>query len=603
MDQQRVRLTLLAAFIFTIAFFTITGPKPEPKKPATSSPTASSAATTTGNGGAAGVDPSVPPTPSKFEATEVADVPIAPLENDVLRVDLQARGGSITQIWLKKFHRTAQLRDAKKDDVDGWEPLFPATRPSPPALTIAEHGATQAEVEALATRPWAVREETTADGVRVVVFQYRTGAGVELEKRLSLRPGRYAIDVELTSRKLDASLPNARIFLVRVGGAVADTKRGQMSIEPEAVAMLLSEHGEASVHRHHASDLAGSPQTFEKQSPGRLAWSGVANHYFALLLQPGDDDADNRTVAAKLVARDSRDKESVGAELAVSLPLDLDRTGSTRFSLYAGPKDPHLMEEQGLSRLVPFVEEDYGSTFRWVNKALLAGLRFFHGLVGNWGVAIMLLTFIVRLLVFPITRAQQVSMAKYAAKMAVLKPKLDKLKAEMGDNPQKFAQEQMKLLREHGATPPLFGCLSSFITLPVFVGMWQILRSAIELRQAPFVGWISDLSLADRLYTIPGIGLDINVLPILATGAFILQIAIQPKPADPQAQQQQKIMMIMPIVFGVLFYGYAAGLSLYSLTSSALSIFETKVIRKKWPVPMPGQAAAPAVIPAKVVKK
>lgn len=597
MDQQRVRLTLLAAFIFTIAFFTITGPKPAPK---TTPPAPAGASAENGAGAPVAATDPAPAAPSKFEVTSADDVVIAPLENDVLRVDLSARGGSITQVWMKRFHRTAELRDAKKDDVDGWEPIYPVDRPVPSALTITEHGATLAEAESLSLRPWAVREETSQDGVRIVVFGFRTGGGVELEKRLSLRPGSYAIDVELTSRKLDASLPAARIFLVRVGGAIADTKRGQMSIEPEAVAMLLSEHDEASVHRHHAADLAGAPQTFEKQSPGRLAWCGVANHYFALLMQPADSDADNRTVAAKLTARDQNDKESVAAELAVSLPLDLDRAGSTRFKLYAGPKDPHLMTDQGLSRLVPFVEEDYGSTFRWVNKALLSGLRFFHGLVGNWGLAIMLLTFVVRLLVFPITRAQQVSMAKYAAKMAVLKPKLDKLKAELGDNPQKFAQEQMKLLREHGATPPLFGCLSSFITLPVFVGMFQILRTAIELRQAPFVGWMSDLSLPDRLYTIPGIGLDINVLPILATAAFVLQIAIQPKPTDPQAQQQQKIMMIMPIVFGVLFYNYAAGLSLYSLTSSALSIFETKVIRKKWPVPMPGQ---PVPIPAKVVKK
>lgn len=554
------------------------------------------------NDAATAIDPangtSVPATPEKFESTVVEDVIVAPLENDVLRVDLQARGGAVSQIWLKKFHRTAELRDAKKDDVDGWEPLFPPERAVPPALTIVEHGATAAEAEAMATRPWSVREEQAADGARVVVFGYRSGGGVEIEKKYTLRPGRYALDVELTSRKLDASLPGARIYMVRVASAIHDTRRGQMSNEPAAVTMVATEGEEPSVHIHHAGDLAEAMQTYEKPTSGRLAWGGVTNQYFVLLLAPADSDAINRTVAVKLGARDLRDNQSVVADLGVSLPLDLDRAGSTRLSLYAGPKDPREMERQGFPSFIPLVDEDHGSTFRWVNKALLSGLRLFYGWVGNWGVAIMLLTFVVRLLVFPITRAQQVSMAKYAAKMAVLKPKLDRLKEEMGADRQKFAQEQMKLLREHGATPPLFGCLSSFITLPVFVGMFQILRTAIELRQAPFVGWISDLSLADRLYTIPGIGIDINVLPILATCAFIVQIAIQPKPADPQAQQQQKIMMIMPIVFGVLFYGYAAGLSLYSLTSSALSIFETKVIRKKWPVPMPGQA-----IPAQLVKK
>jgi YidC/Oxa1 family membrane protein insertase len=280
-------------------------------------------------------------------------------------------------------------------------------------------------------------------------------------------------------------------------------------------------------------------------------------------------------------------------ELHLALPLNRDGTpGSTKFTYYFGPKDPQLLEAQGLAQFEALIEEDKGWSFRWVNTALLAGLRFFHGLVGNWGVAIMLLTLLVRLMVFPITRAQQVSMARYAAKMQVLKPKLDRLKEQLGDDPKRFAAEQMKLLREHKATPPLFGCLSTFITLPVFVGMWQILRTAIELRQAPFALWIEDLSLQDALFMIPGIGLPLNVLPIAATLAFVMQIAVQPAPPDAQAQQQRKIMMVMPIVYGVLFYSYASGLSLYTLTSSALSIFETKVIRKKWPVPMAQPAAA-----------
>jgi YidC/Oxa1 family membrane protein insertase len=600
LDNQRVRLTLLAAFLFTLTFFFVMGPDRRPTPPVGSG--AQTPAATDPNG----ADPAPPTapstTPSKFEMTSAEDIAIAPLENDMLRVELTAVGGGITQVWLKQHFRTAELRDAGKVGTEGWEPLFPE-KTFATTLAMAEHGASRAEAEALANKPWTVREEVNTNGARVVVFAFRTGAGIELEKRLSLKPGSYAVDVEITSKKLDDSLPQSRIFRVRVGGGVAETKRGQMSNEPEAVAMQLAAYDEATVMRHHASDLAGSPQTFEKPANGILAWGGVANHYFTALLAPSDSFADERTVAITLGAADANNSQSVTAEVAVSLPLDLDRAGATNFRFYCGPKDPDLLAKQSLPRLIPFVEEDYGSTFRWVNKALLAGLRFFHGLVGNWGVAIMLLTLLVRALVFPITRAQQVSMAKYAAKMAILKPKLDRLKAEMSDKPQQFAQEQMKLLREHGATPPLFGCLSSFITLPVFVGMFQILRTAIELRQAPFVGWISDLSLADRLYTIPGIDIDINVLPILATGAFVLQIAIQPKPADPQAAQQQKIMMIMPIVFGVLFYAYAAGLSLYSLTSSALAIFETKVIRKKWPVPMPGQAAPPAVVDVQVVKK
>lgn len=595
MEAQRVRLTLLIAFVFTFGFFYLTS-KPQPGQaakgnseptatatPVLEGPTAENAATNT---------PVAPTEPQKFAATDVAATAVKPLENDVIRVDLTSRGGSITQIALKQFTNSAVQHRETADDPQSWVHLIPEASPYPGPLTVVEHGSSDAVSRALLEKNWEVREETTPNGLRCVVFAFQTGSGISLEKRYSLTPGSYAIDVELVTRKLDDALGNAKIFRVRAGGGINDVVRGSMTHDPEAVIVTAKPRGVNEVSRHPVSDLE-SQKTTETDGEAKIAFAGVSNLYFAMLLLPASEEASARTVGATVEGLAAKDKHSTGAELAISLPLNADRSSSsTKLKLYAGPKDPHLLSEQGLDSLQPLVEDDYGSSFRWINKAMLAGLRFFYSLVGNWGLAIMLLTLLVRALVFPITRAQQVSMAKYAAKMKILKPKLDRLKQEMGQDPQRFAQEQMKLLREHGATPPLFGCLSSLITLPVFVGMFQILRTAIELRQAPFVGWIQDLSLPDHLFTIPGIGIAVNVLPIAATAAFIMQIAIQPKPDDPQAQQQQKIMMVMPLVFGVAFYNYAAGLSLYSLTSSALSIFESKVIKKHWPVP--GAAVVPA---------
>ncbi len=608
MDNQRVRLTLLVAFIFTIMFFWATNKDRPPVPPVTKDPSAPQANTSSGSGGsgtsasspasASNSNPA-PAVPAKFEVTAVPEVPVLPLENEFLRVELSAIGGSIRQVSLKKFYETPPPRGARPEDIDPalLVQLLPTTpKAIAPTLAFAEHGASDAENQLLATKPWTVSEERSDAGDRTVVFGFRTADGIEIEKRLTLKKDSYALDIELRTKKVDPTLPAAKIFRIRIGSGVKDTHRGQLSQDPSCVAMQDDGRGEIAVTVKHAKDLGTAMVTLERQGEARLPFAGVANHYFALLLTPADDAADQRTVGTNLSTFDAKDPEAVTTEVAVSMPLDESSAQRTHLRLYAGPKDPRLLEAQGLPRLVHLVEEDYGSwkSLRWVNKALLGGLRFFHGLVGNWGVAIMLLTLLIRAIVFPITRAQQVSMARYSAKMAVLKPKLDRLKAEMGDNPQKFAQEQMKLLREHQATPPLFGCLSSFITLPVFVGMWQSLRSAIEVRQAEFVGWIHDLSLPDALMTIGTI--HINVLPILATSAFVLQVAMQPKPADPQAAQQQKMMMVMPIIFGVVFYNYAAGLSLYSLTSSSLSIFESKVIRKKWPVPT---AASFQAVPVK----
>ena len=183
-------------------------------------------------------------------------------------------------------------------------------------------------------------------------------------------------------------------------------------------------------------------------------------------------------------------------------------------------------------------------------------------------------------------------MARYQKKMKRVQPRLDELKEKYASNPQKQRQEQAKIMQEEGAFPPLGGCLPMFLQIPVFIGLFAALRTTSSLRQEPFMLWIQDLSMPDRLLhlgidkTLPMVGSIeyLNVLPPAMVVLWVLQQRSMPTPTDEQQARMQKMMMWMPVLFGVMLYNYAAGLSLYMITTSSLGIFEQRVIKKYWPV-------------------
>ena len=220
---------------------------------------------------------------------------------------------------------------------------------------------------------------------------------------------------------------------------------------------------------------------------------------------------------------------------------------------------------------------------------LTAILSFFHGIAGNWGVAIVLLTLFVRLALFPFNRRSQTAMARHATKMKRIQPRLNELKEKHAKDPRKQREEQARIMQEEGAFPPLGGCLPIFVQIPVFFGLFSALRTNFDLRHARFTGWINDLSEPDRFmrlgWNVPLLDMEyLNVLPPLMVVLWIVQQRVMPKPTDEQALRMQKMMMWMPILFGFFLYNYAAGLSLYMITTSAFGILEQTVIKKIWPI-------------------
>ena len=190
-------------------------------------------------------------------------------------------------------------------------------------------------------------------------------------------------------------------------------------------------------------------------------------------------------------------------------------------------------------------------------------LRFIHGIVGNWGVAIIILTLLIKLLFFPLSAASYRSMAK----MRLVAPKLEKLKQQHANDREALNRAMMDMYKTEKINP-LGGCLPVIIQIPVFISLYWSILASVEMRYAPFFGWITDLSAADPYY----------VLPILMGASMFLQSRLNPVPPDPM---QAKLMQIMPIAFSVVFFFFPAGLVLYSIVNNGSSIAQQWYITRR----------------------
>ena len=219
---------------------------------------------------------------------------------------------------------------------------------------------------------------------------------------------------------------------------------------------------------------------------------------------------------------------------------------------------------------------------RSICKILVKILNMFYGVIPNYGVSILLLTILVKLVLFPLTRKSQMSMVR----MQQLQPLIAQLKEKHKGDKQKVGQEQMKLFKQHGVNP-MSGCFPILLQMPVFFALFRTLQNSFEMRQAPFVSWITDLSEPDKLFhlpfTIPFLGEWFNILPLIMGVASFVQMKLTPKTTsgdDPQARMQQKMMQMMPLIFPVILYNFPSGLTLYWTTSTMISIGEQILIRR-----------------------
>lgn len=319
---------------------------------------------------------------------------------------------------------------------------------------------------------------------------------------------------------------------------------------------------------------------------GSLNWAGVNDQFFATIID-AETDYEAKLWGSRfpvVVEEDpeaSEKKRMFASEAGLGLPAVTMNPGdqqTLRFRLYLGPKEYSRLKSLGgeKQRIMHYDEIPiFGWLFGWAIKPLAAGLImglvFLQGYVGSYGVAIIVITILIRLLIWPVYAKSARSMKR----MSKLTPMMKEIREKYEDDPQKMNEETMKLYRTYNINP-LGGCLPMFIQLPVFLAFYRMLWSAVELRHESFL-WVDDLSMPDTMFMIPGLGIPFNLLPILMGITSFVQIAITPKTGD---KTQQMIFMLMPFIFLVICYNFAAALALYWTTSNAFSILQTWLMNK-----------------------
>jgi YidC/Oxa1 family membrane protein insertase len=295
-----------------------------------------------------------------------------------------------------------------------------------------------------------------------------------------------------------------------------------------------------------------------KKMSGNVDWAGVELRYFLAAFLPEAA----RDASASFIPIEP----GTAAEVQIGYaPIEIPpgQSASREYRGYIGPKERDRLvalgahvdraADQGWSWMSPLT-----AFFSWT-------LQLCYAVIPNYGVAIIVLTILVRLVTAPLTARQMRSMKR----MGELQPKLKEIQEKFKDDRQRQSQEMMRIYRETGVNP-LGGCLPLLLQFPVFIGLYYALQSSIDLRQAPFFGWIDDLSRPETLFTLPGVDLPVRVLPLVMGGTMVLQQRMTPTTMDPQ--QARMMMTVMPVMFTVLFYQFPSGLVLYWMVSNLLAI-------------------------------
>ncbi len=582
--EKRTILAFLLCLIVVIGFqyyAAQVAPPPRPPAPSPKSAPGGAAAGAAAPGGApetpeparaagpaaAGGDPA--PLPVEAERREIA------LENALVRAAFSTEGAKARSIVLKTIYE-----DDQKTPLDLLRP-YPGTQGAALELSVAPGG------ERLDGALWPAAEEG-----RAIRFHYPLAGGVRVEKTVELSPDGYHFDVILRFLNDGAQPAAIGYTLWAADGITPDDPHAPL----HAVAGV-----EAGTQVDFVTlDVSKVPRAgaAERQEWASSTFGGIASKYFAIVLVPRTPEA-RPTLFVEQVAGplDPATKErplNLRAGYRVR-QANVPAGGEVvhRYLLYAGPKDSKVLGRYetldgrpiGLPRVVdltsvvPLAES--------LAKLFLSILHGFHAVVGSYGIAIILLTLMVRIFLHPLSRASQRSMYK----MQKLAPLVKKIQEKYKDKKtkeaaQKMNVEIMELYKAHGANP-IAGCLPTFLQLPVFIGLYNALAYSIELRQTHFL-WIDDLTKPDRLLPLPlpfqlpwPLENYLNVLPILMVATMIVQQKMQPTPADPQQQQQARIMGFMMVLFGFLFYTVPSGLVLYFFTSSLLGILEQRWVRRQ----------------------
>ena len=551
--EKRVLLAVFLSFLVLYVYQTLLEPPPVPQAVADRQATPSAAAPTQSLPVPNAVSealrrrpeeiaPVDRPAPEPLVADTVArDIVV---DSDFFRATFTNRGGELISWQLKEYLKDGTPVELVPRDL-------PPEEPWPFSLAFDDETLTFLAHEGL-YQPSLPRLQLTDRAARLT-FEYEDASGLHVRKTFAFDPGLQPYFVTVT---IEASLDNQPLNpTIRWGPALGGVEAAVGGFQtprqgPQGVlyGRVLTDGvlDEPNLEHILAAD-AVRRSTYE----GQLAFLGVDNHYFVAAALPMSRET---TVSYRPVPLPPSDSNGQSRDL-MAFDLFLPE-GVTELPFFLGPKDFDVLEaaDPMLVRAIDF------GWLSWLIVPLHRSLKWIHGSVGNWGWSIIILTILINVVIFPLRHKSVVSMRKMQElqpEMKAIQERYKNLKATDPDK-QKMNQEIMGLYRDRGVNPAS-GCLPMLLTMPILFAFYRLLSAAIELRGAPFMLWIDDLSSPDPLY----------VTPIVMGASMVLQQKMTPSQADPT---QQKIMMIMPVVFTFMFLGFPSGLVLYWLTSNVFGI-------------------------------
>jgi YidC/Oxa1 family membrane protein insertase len=508
-----------------------TGAASGPAASAADLPSSTAAVPSAANGGAAAV-PAAPATPRELITAST----------DVLKLAFDTEGGSLVRAELLA-HVDLENKERKVLLLDN----------SAERRYWAQTGLVGAGGLQLPTHKTPMRlvseQRSLAEGANELQLRFESEPvnGVQLIKTYTLRRGAYDMAVAHEIRNTSNANVTAQLYLQLVRDA--NKVPGESAFYQTFTGPVVYST-EKKYEKVDFSDIEKNKADHARQTSD--GYVGIAQHYFASawLMPSGPRDIYTAKVEDNLYRIGM-----IGA--AKNLPAGSVATHTS--TLFVGPQ-----EEKKLEALYPGLEllKDYG-WFTILAKPLFWLLDALHGLLGNWGWSIVALVVLLKAAFYWLNAKAYSSMAK----MKAINPRVMEMRERLKDKPQQMQQEMMKIYREEKVNP-MGGCFPILIQIPVFIALYWVLLSTVEMRNAPWIGWIKDLSTPDPYF----------ILPVVMTATTLLQTWLNPTPPDPM---QAKLMWIMPLMFSVMFLFFPAGLVLYWLTNNILSIAQQWVINKR----------------------
>lgn len=463
------------------------------------------------------------------------------LDNELLQVKLTNRGAAIVGAELMEYS----------------DKLGPEAKP----VTLLSGSDDSDSVGVTRLHNLSLKDETVfleeEKSATRAVYSWTSPEGFEIEKEYSLEPGNYYLNLKV---KLTNSMQ--RTFEDKLGILlVQNYSEGVDRYAFQGPAYFLGDE-------YEEVDLDDVKEGVSDK--GNISWAAMMRKYFLTAVVP--ENAENLEFVA---ASHNGDEKIAEAELvAGNFSINSGDQKVFAYKIYLGPKKVETLKVLG-SNLEQVV--NYGF-FTVLAKPLLVFLKLIYSVIGNYGIAIILLTTLVKALFWPISAKGYRSMQR----MKDLQPKLEKIKEKYGDDRERLSMEMMQLYKTHKVNP-MGGCLPMLVQIPVFFALYRVLLTSIELRHAPFMFWIQDLSAPDRLF--PNLGLPyvggLPVLTLLMGGSMFLQQKLTPT-AGAAAEPQMKMMMYgMPVIFTVMFLNFPSGLVLYWLVNNILGIVQQVMLARE----------------------